>query len=101
TMAVITRIFAPNERGAAMAIWGMTAGVATLTGPILGGFLLDSFGWEWIFFVNVPVGIVAFFCSLRFIPRLSTSAHRFDWLGVALSAAGMFMLVFGLQEGET
>ncbi|PRI11154.1 DHA2 family efflux MFS transporter permease subunit [Leucobacter massiliensis] len=101
TMAVITRIFAPRERGAAMAVWGVTAGVATLVGPILGGFLVDAAGWEWIFFVNVPVGVVAFVCALIFVPRLPTSAHRFDWLGVLLSALGMFLLVFGIQEGSS
>jgi len=101
TMAVITRIFAPRERGSAMAIWGVTAGAATLIGPILGGFLLDSLGWEWIFFINVPVGIVAFALTLRYVPVLPTNAHRFDWLGVVLSAVGMFLLVFGIQEGES
>ena len=101
TMAVITRIFAPRERGSAMAIWGVTAGVATLVGPILGGFLLDALGWEWIFFINVPVGIIGFVLAFRFVPTLETHRHRFDWLGVALSAIGMFLVVFGLQEGET
>jgi len=101
TMAVITRIFKPRERGSAMAIWGITAGVATLVGPILGGFLLDAWGWEWIFFINVPVGVIAFVLALRFVPKLETHAHRFDWIGVLLSAAGMFMLVFGIQEGES
>ncbi|MBK0418615.1 DHA2 family efflux MFS transporter permease subunit [Leucobacter sp. CSA1] len=101
TMAVITRIFPPRERGSAMAVWGVTAGVATLVGPILGGFLLDAWGWEWIFFINVPVGVIAFALALRYVPRLETSAHRFDWLGVLLSALGMFLLVFGIQEGES
>ncbi|MBL3688140.1 DHA2 family efflux MFS transporter permease subunit [Leucobacter zeae] len=101
TMAVITRIFKPRERGSAMAIWGITAGVATLVGPILGGFMLDAWGWEWIFIINVPVGVIAFVLALRFVPKLDTHAHRFDWVGVLLSAAGMFMLVFGIQEGES
>ncbi len=101
TMAVITRIFPPRERGSAMAVWGVTAGVATLVGPILGGFLLDGLGWEWIFFINVPVGIVAFVLAMRFVPKLPTSAHRFDWLGVILSAVGMFLVVFGIQEGQS
>ncbi|WP_449278458.1 DHA2 family efflux MFS transporter permease subunit [Leucobacter sp. GX24907] len=101
TMAVITRIFPPRERGAAMAVWGVTAGVATLVGPILGGFLLDGLGWEWIFFINVPVGVIGFVLALRFVPKMPTTAHRFDWLGVLLSAVGMFLLVFGIQEGES
>lgn len=101
TMAVITRIFPPNQRGVAMSLWGATAGVATLVGPILGGLLVDSLGWEWIFFINVPVGVVAFVLALRFVPALETKSHRFDLLGVVLSALGMFLLVFGIQEGES
>ncbi|MEA4943108.1 MAG: DHA2 family efflux MFS transporter permease subunit [Propionicimonas sp.] len=101
TMAVITRIFPRERRGAAMSVWGATAAVATLVGPILGGFLVDALGWEWIFFVNVPVGVVGFVLALRHVPRLETHPHRFDILGVVLSAVGLFLLVFGIQEGET
>ncbi|MFQ4148197.1 DHA2 family efflux MFS transporter permease subunit [Arthrobacter sp. LAPM80] len=101
TMAVITRIFAPDKRGPAMGLWGATAGVAMLVGPILGGVLVDGLGWEWIFFVNVPVGIVAFVMAWRLVPTLKTHDHKFDLLGVLLSSAGLFMLVFGIQEGGT
>ncbi len=101
TMAVITRIFPAHERGKAMSLWGATAGVATLVGPILGGVLVDSLGWEWIFFVNIPVGVVGLVLALRLVPTLETHAHRFDWLGVALSGVGMFALVFGIQEGHS
>ncbi len=100
TMAVITRTFPAAKRGSAMALWGATAGVATLVGPLLGGVLVDAAGWEWIFIVNVPVGIVGFVLAVRLVPVLPTHAHSFDWLGVALSATGMFLLVFGIQEGE-
>ena len=100
TMAVITRIFPPEKRGAAMGLWGATAGVATLVGPILGGVLVDAFGWEWIFFINVPVGVVAFVLAWRLVPKLETHPHRFDILGVVLSAVGLFLVVFGLQEGQ-
>jgi len=101
SMAVITRIFPPERRGAAMGMWGATAGVATLIGPLLGGVLVDNLGWEWIFFINLPVGVAAFVLALAFVPRLPTHAHRFDWIGVVLSCIGMFLLVFGLQQGET
>jgi EmrB/QacA subfamily drug resistance transporter len=100
TMAIITRIFPADRRGAAMSLWGATAGVATLVGPILGGVLVDGLGWEWIFFINVPVGILGFVLAVRLVPALPTHTHRFDWLGVALSGAGMFLLVFGIQEGH-
>ncbi|MBM7516725.1 DHA2 family efflux MFS transporter permease subunit [Nocardioides nitrophenolicus] len=100
TMAIITRIFPPAQRGSAMAVWGATAGVAMVVGPLLGGVLTDGLGWEWIFFVNIPVGLVAFVMAWRLVPALPTHAHRFDWLGVALSGAAMFLLCFGIQEGH-
>ncbi|WP_120523171.1 DHA2 family efflux MFS transporter permease subunit [Arthrobacter celericrescens] len=101
TMAVITRIFPPDRRGAAMGLWGATAGMAILVGPILGGVLVDGLGWEWIFFVNVPIGLIGFLAVTRFVPALGTHSHRFDIPGVLLSAVGMFLLVFGIQEGQT
>ncbi|HLR84318.1 MAG TPA: DHA2 family efflux MFS transporter permease subunit [Nocardioidaceae bacterium] len=100
TMAVITRLFPANKRGQALSLWGATAGVATLVGPILGGVLVDALGWEWIFLINVPVGAIAFVLAVRLVPTLDKHVHRFDILGVALSAIGMFLLVFGIQEGE-
>lgn len=101
TMTVITRVFPPERRGAAMGAWGSVAGVATLVGPIAGGLLTDGLGWSWIFFVNVPIGVVAFVLALRLLPHLETHAHRFDWLGVVLSGLAMFCIVFGVQEGES
>jgi len=100
TMAIITRIFAAAERGKAMAVWGATAGVAMVVGPILGGVLTGWLGWEWIFFVNIPVGVVGFVLAVRRVPNLPTHPHRFDWLGVALSGVGLFLLAFGIQEGH-
>ncbi|GAB3793275.1 DHA2 family efflux MFS transporter permease subunit [Nocardioides ungokensis] len=100
TMAIITRIFPAARRGAAMALWGATAGIATLVGPILGGVLVDALGWEWIFFINVPVGLIGFALAWRLVPTLPTHTHSFDWLGVGLSGLGMFLLVFGIQEGH-
>ena len=101
TMSVITRTFPAAKRGSAMALWGATAGVATLVGPIIGGVLVDTAGWEWIFFINVPIGIVGLVLAWRLVPVLETHSHSFDWIGVVLSATGMFLLTFGIQEGET
>jgi EmrB/QacA subfamily drug resistance transporter len=101
TMAVITRTFPPNRRGAAMGLWGGASGVAMLVGPLAGGFLVDGLGWEWIFFVNIPVGIIGFVLAVILVPKLETHAHRFDIPGVFLSAIALFLIVFGLQEGET
>ncbi|WP_225725033.1 MULTISPECIES: DHA2 family efflux MFS transporter permease subunit [unclassified Nocardia] len=101
TMAVITRTFPPDRRGAAMGLWGGVAGLATLVGPILGGVLVDGLGWEWIFYVNVPIGVIAFGLAMWLVPALPTHPHKFDIPGVVLSALGMFLLVFGIQEGNT
>jgi len=100
TMSMITRVFPPQKRGAAMGLWGAVAGVATITGPVLGGILVPI-GWEWIFYVNIPVGVVALVFALRNLPKLPTADRSFDGLGVALSVVGMFLFVFGLQEGST
>ncbi|QIM17306.1 DHA2 family efflux MFS transporter permease subunit [Leucobacter insecticola] len=100
TMAVITRTFPANQRGAAMGLWGATSGVAMLVGPLAGGLLVDGFGWEWIFFVNLPVGVIGFVLAWIFVPKLETHMHRFDIVGVVLSAVTLFLIVFGLQEGE-
>ena len=101
TMAMITRVFPPRQRGAAMGLWGATAGVATIAGPLLGGLFVESWGWEWIFFVNVPVGVVALWLALVRLPRLATNKRSFDVVGVVLSVVGLFAVVFGLQEGQT
>ena len=101
TLSVITRTFPPERRGAAMSVWGATAGVATLIGPLAGGVLVDRLGWEWIFFVNVPIGVIGLVLAIVLIPDLPVHRHRFDLLGVVLSGVGMFLLVFALQEGES
>ncbi|MGW5229815.1 DHA2 family efflux MFS transporter permease subunit [Nocardia niigatensis] len=100
TMAVISRIFPADKRGAAMGVWGGIAGVATLVGPILGGVLIDNGGWQWIFYVNLPIGVAAFVLGAWLIPSLPTNGHRFDVPGVLMVAVGMSALVFGLQQGN-
>lgn len=101
TLSTITRIFPAARRGAATSVWGATAGVASLVGPLAGGVLVEGLGWEWIFFVNVPIGIVGLVLAAWLVPALRVSARRFDLIGVALSGAGVFLLVFGLQEGQS
>ncbi|MBV8863643.1 MAG: MFS transporter [Mycobacterium sp.] len=101
TLSLITRIFPPERRGMAMSVWGATAGVATLVGPLAGGVLVDTLGWAWIFFVNVPIGIIGIGLAVWLMPALPIRKHRFDLIGVGLSGAGMFLLVFALQEGQS
>jgi EmrB/QacA subfamily drug resistance transporter len=101
TLSTITRIFPAERRGVAMSVWGATAGVATLVGPLAGGVLVGRLGWQWIFFVNVPIGVIGLALAAWLIPVLPTQKQRFDLLGVLLSGIGMFMIVFALQEGSS
>lgn len=101
TLSSITRLFPASNRGVAMSVWGATAGVATLVGPIAGGFLVDGLGWHWIFIVNVPIGIVGLVLAYWLVPTIETSSHALDVPGVVLSGIGMFFVVFALQEGQS
>jgi EmrB/QacA subfamily drug resistance transporter len=101
TLAVISVMFPPARRGAAMGIWGAVAGVATIAGPTLGGFIITNIDWRWIFYVNLPVGIATIVLSFLFIPDLRPGRqHGWDIPGILLSTASLFLLVFGLIEGQ-
>ncbi|HZV48658.1 MAG TPA: DHA2 family efflux MFS transporter permease subunit [Candidatus Dormibacteraeota bacterium] len=101
TLAILTTIFPPERRGAAFGIWGAIAGVAAVAGPTLGGFLVTTLGWPWIFYVNVPVGIVALALGLLVIPdHRPGRRHGLDLPGVLLATAGLLALTFGLIEGQ-
>lgn len=101
TLSIITMIFPPERRGAAFGIWGAVAGVAAITGPTLGGFLVTYVDWRWIFYVNVPVGLIALGGALFIVPDLRPGRrHRLDLIGVVLASAGLFGVVFGLVEGQ-
>ncbi len=101
SLSVITRIFPADRRGAAMGAWGAVAGIASVVGPVFGGVLVDSLGWRWIFFVNIPFGILAVVLVWLWVPRLDTRRREYDIYGIALSGVGMFLLVFGIQQGES
>lgn len=100
TLSTITRVFPAERRGVAVSLWGATAGVASLVGPLVGGVLVDGLGWQWIFFVNVPIGLIGLALAFWLVPVLPTQSHSFDVIGVALSGVGMFLIVFGLQQGQ-
>ncbi|HJQ45208.1 MAG TPA: DHA2 family efflux MFS transporter permease subunit [Amycolatopsis sp.] len=101
TLAFITHLFPPAKRGPAMGLWGGVAGLATIAGPLLGGVLVDGLGWEWIFFVNVPIGVIGIVATVLLVPDWQPRhSHSFDVLGIFLSAAGLCCLVFGIQNGQ-
>ena len=101
TLAILTTLFPPERRGAAFGIWGGVAGLATITGPTVGGAIVTYINWRWIFFVNVPIGIAALVATFLIIPDLRPGRrHVWDIVGVILVTAGLFGLIFGLIEGQ-
>ena len=91
TLAILTTIFPPQRRGAAFGVWGAVAGVATIVGPTLGGVLVTYLDWRWIFYVNVPIGVVALLGSVLVIPDLRPGrAAGIEPVGVLLASAGLF-----------
>ncbi|HEY6494870.1 MAG TPA: DHA2 family efflux MFS transporter permease subunit [Trebonia sp.] len=102
TMAVIIAIFPPGRRGTAMGIWGGVAGLATIAGPTIGGLLVSGLGWRWIFFVNLPIGVVTIVLAATILPEVATGRHqRLDPLGVVLASAALVAVTFGLVEGQS
>lgn len=102
TLSVLTVIFPPQRRGAAFGAWGAVAGIATIAGPTLGGLIVTNLGWRWVFFVNLPVGIISLIFATIVMPNLKLNRkHRLDLGGTALVTAGLLLVVFGLIEGES
>ncbi|MGC4935120.1 DHA2 family efflux MFS transporter permease subunit [Gordonia sp. DT30] len=101
TLAIIVTVFTePRERAAAVGIWAATSGVAVAIGPVLGGWLLEHFSWSSVFWVNLPMGILAAAAILGFVPGTRpTSVSRLDVVGLLLSITGLGLLVYSLIEG--
>jgi len=101
TLAIITSIFPPERRGAAFGIWGGVAGLATLAGPTAGGAIITYIDWRWIFYINVPIGILALVATFLIVPDLRPGRrHGWDIVGIIVATAGLFAIVFGLIEGQ-
>ncbi|WP_026413973.1 DHA2 family efflux MFS transporter permease subunit [Actinomadura oligospora] len=101
TMSIIIATFPPEKRGAALGVWGAVAGVSTIAGPTVGGVLVTSFDWRWIFFVNLPIGIIVLSMAVPILPGHTPGVrHKFDVTGVVLATVALFALVFALTEGQ-
>ena len=101
--AILFETFPPQRRGAAMAIFGMGAMVGPAIGPALGGWIVDNASWPLIFYINVPIGVVAFLMTLAFIPNpkyIERAKGGIDWVGLGLLTAGLASLQFVLEQGE-
>lgn len=102
TLAMITVTFPAQRRGTAFGIWGAVAGIATITGPMFGGWLVTGLNWRWIFYVNLPIGLATLILGWRILPDLRLNKrHRLDLIGFALASGGLFLLCFGLIEGPS
>jgi EmrB/QacA subfamily drug resistance transporter len=101
SLALIAQTFSGRERGTAFGIWGATIGGAVAIGPLVGGALTDSLGWQWIFLVNVPIGLAAAFVTVAKVDESKDPTPAgVDWLGAATFCASLFMLVFALIRGN-
>jgi len=102
TIAVIGDIFPPRERGRYQGYFGGVFGISTVAGPLLGGFFVDNLSWRWIFYVNVPIGLIALaVIATAFQPRTDHVKHTIDYLGAALLAGGLSAIVLYTSLGGT
>jgi EmrB/QacA subfamily drug resistance transporter len=101
SLALIAQEFEGRQRASAIGIWGATVGGAVAIGPLVGGAITDGLGWEWIFFVNVPIGIAAIFLTETRLANVAASDPvPIDWAGVVTFSLALFGLIFGLIRGN-
>ena len=98
-MTILTRAAGPQRVGRVMSIIGVPMLLGPILGPILGGWLVDDVSWRWIFFINIPIGIVALIMASRILERDTPQPqHGFDAVGLALLSPGLALLIYGLAE---
>ncbi len=102
SLALIAQEFEGHQRATAIGLWGATVGGAVAIGPLVGGAITDAFGWEWIFFVNVPIGIAAILLTETKLANVAASDPQpIDWPGLATFSLSLFGLIFGLIRGNS
>lgn len=101
SIAIIAEVFPPNERGRALGINGITWGIGGVAGPLLGGLILSTADWRWIFYINVPIGIIGTFWAYRALHEMSKprEGERFDPLGAVVFSLGLVSLLIALTLG--
>src|SRR5207302_3370172 len=103
TLGIITATFPPRQRGTAIGIWAGTSALALAIGPLVGGLLTEKVDWSWIFYINIPVGIVGIAMAFWAIDESRDTSHeqRLDLPGLLTSAAGLFALTYALIEANS
>ncbi len=100
-LAILTEAFPPTERGRALGIGGAIVSIGIVLGPTLGGLIIENVSWHWIFFVNVPIGIVGGFMAWRYVPATHPGGdQQFDIAGAALLFVSLLTLLLGLTNGQ-
>ena len=100
SLTILTTAFPPQRRGMIVGIYGGLAGLAVASGPIVGGVVTEELGWHWIFWLNVPIGLVATTLATRLLPESYGAPERLDLVGVALVTAGVVALVWALVRAN-
>src|SRR5580700_7486245 len=103
SQAVLLEAFPPSDRGKAMGFWGLGIVVAPILGPVLGGWLTDSYSWRWVFYINIPVGIASLVMTQLFIfdpPYIRQESRRIDYWGIGMLAVGIGALQIVLDKGQ-
>jgi EmrB/QacA subfamily drug resistance transporter len=102
TLSIITATFPPRQRGTAIGIWAGVSAMALAIGPLVGGLLTQHINWSWVFYINVPIGIVAIAAAFLFIDESRDTSHeqKLDLLGLSTSAVGLLALTYALIEAN-
>ena len=100
TLTLLSAAVPPEKRGLAFGAWGGVGGLAIAFGPLVGGAVVEGIAWQWIFWLNVPIGLVLVPLALRRLEESRGPAGRLDLPGVALASAGLFGIVWGLVRGN-
>src|SRR5436190_16276401 len=103
SQAVLLEAFPPHERGKAMGFWGLGIVVAPILGPVIGGWLTDAYSWRWVFYINIPVGIVSLVMTKMFIfdpPYMKRQSESIDYWGIGMLALGIGALQIMLDLGQ-
>ena len=100
-IAIVTEAFPPSERGKALGIGGAIVSVGIVIGPTLGGLIIDALSWRWIFYVNLPIGIIGTLMAIRFVPNFKpTGRQKFDFLGAITLFVSLLALLLALTMGQ-